>query len=91
MSCMQRSQDLAPCRQLMRDFEACKNTELISLQKEFEETGVIPSMSKIRKPDSLRDMYYQGAVSANRGLVGPHSAISDRMMHANPSAINNSV
>ena len=60
LPCVRTKVDQAPCRTIMREFEACKKDEYANLLAEFQENGSVKQIAKIRKPDALRDIYTKG-------------------------------
>merc|ERR1719266_2122279 len=59
-ACMQREGPTAKCKKLIYDFNDCVSLELSSLTQKYQETGTLPHMSAIKKPDNLRDAYSNG-------------------------------
>ena len=62
MPCVRQGGDQARCRKILYDFEDCKKTQYELLLSQYQESGSIPGMAKIRKTDNVRDMYRKGSV-----------------------------
>ena len=63
MSCLRNQFNTqADCVNLLRSFNQCKATEMESIKKDFEETGMQDNVAPVIKTDKLRD-FYQGSGS----------------------------